>query len=371
MEARRLIAERNLTPDAVSALASAALTTLPVDALGPTKTLLKRFFSGQDWGPRDEEALADVVGPGSGWWHERLDDELVLEFGWIGGRFVLRADDAKAADRGPTSGAPKPLEVGFDGPIVPEVTPNPRSIVFRTGVLHEGESHSYRAGEEAEDGRVARLFARFPDLVTVLVATDFVALTLRRADRWEALLAPVLDAVTEEFAAGGTPTLASMADEVEARRGSDARPPGSRSSPTATRLDRAWSELGSLRPADPADLDRLLAAAASSDAVRRQVAATLLGEAPLHVAQAEWARLMDDSSRVVRRAVVDAVVDAGREELRPLLEQALGDVDGWVRWKALRGLAELGPGASSAAIESLASDPDFRVRFEARAALRR
>jgi HEAT repeat protein len=73
----------------------------------------------------------------------------------------------------------------------------------------------------------------------------------------------------------------------------------------------------------------------------------------------------------VRRAAVDAVVDAGRQDLRPLLEHALGDADAWVRWKALRGLAELGTAPSRPAVEPLLEDPDFRVRLEARSALRR
>jgi HEAT repeat protein len=64
------------------------------------------------------------------------------------------------------------------------------------------------------------------------------------------------------------------------------------------------------------------------------------------------------------------MVDAGREELRPVLEAALDDADAWVRWKALRGLAELGPAPSRSAIVARADDSDFRVRLEAAAALR-
>jgi HEAT repeat protein len=68
---------------------------------------------------------------------------------------------------------------------------------------------------------------------------------------------------------------------------------------------------------------------------------------------------------MVRRSVVDVVVDAGREALRPLLEQALDDSDAWVRWKALRGIAALGADPSRRAVEAHAADPDFRVRLEA------
>jgi HEAT repeat protein len=60
----------------------------------------------------------------------------------------------------------------------------------------------------------------------------------------------------------------------------------------------------------------------------------------------------------------------GRQELRPLLERALADADAWVRWKALRGLVELGPAPSRDAIAARADDTDFRVRLEVAAALR-
>jgi HEAT repeat protein len=67
----------------------------------------------------------------------------------------------------------------------------------------------------------------------------------------------------------------------------------------------------------------------------------------------------------VRRSVVDAIAGTGRQELRALLEASLDDVDAWVRWKALRGIAELGPAPSRTAIEARVADPDFRVRLEA------
>jgi HEAT repeat protein len=125
-----------------------------------------------------------------------------------------------------------------------------------------------------------------------------------------------------------------------------------------------------LRPADPGDLAAVVAAAIDADQARRQVAANLLREADPAVALDRWTALVADPARPVRRAAVDAMVDAGREGLRPLLESALADADAWVRWKALRGLAELGAGPSRAAIAAKAEDPDFRVRLEAASALR-
>ena len=80
-------------------------------------------------------------------------------------------------------------------------------------------------------------------------------------------------------------------------------------------------------------------------------------------------RLLADASRKVRRATVDAMVDAGRAGLRPLLERALGDADAWTRWKALRGLVEIGVEPSRAVVEALSQDPDFRVRLETARAL--
>jgi HEAT repeat protein len=67
----------------------------------------------------------------------------------------------------------------------------------------------------------------------------------------------------------------------------------------------------------------------------------------------------------VRRAVVDTAAGAERQELRPLLERALDDADAWIRWKALSGIAALGPDPSRAAVAAVAEDPDFRVRLEA------
>jgi HEAT repeat protein len=181
----------------------------------------------------------------------------------------------------------------------------------------------------------------------------------------------VLAVVTEEFAdpdegtarptgAAGGPAWLSGRPVAHDRAG------GRRPS----RLEQAWSDLGGLRPAQPEDLERVLEAAGDTDQARRQVAANLLREAEPAVARDQWHRLVHDSARAVRRAAVDAMVDAGRDELRPLLESALDDDDAWVRWKALRGLAELGPAASRAAIEAKAADPDFRVRLEAAAAMR-
>jgi hypothetical protein len=288
---------------------------------------------------------------------------------------VVQAGDGVRAG---SSGSPviEGLGATFDGPVVPEATPNPRTIRFGFGhPIHDGPSRwfdSAAAATDTDDARVARLFGDFDRVANVLVGPDFVAVGLRRADDWELLLAPVLAVVTEEFA--------DPEEEPATPSGAATGPPwsaGGRTAPAAgegrrlTRLEQAWRDLGSLRPADAADdLAEVVAAATAADPFRRQVAANLLGEADPGTAVAQWSRLVADPARGVRRATVDAMVDAGRDELRPLLEAALGDTDAWVRWKALRGLAELGPAPSRAAISAKADDPDFRVRLEAAAALR-
>jgi HEAT repeat protein len=129
-------------------------------------------------------------------------------------------------------------------------------------------------------------------------------------------------------------------------------------------------ELGGLDPTRAEDLARVRAAAASDDVHERRVAARLLERATPEAGAAGWELLLADPSRIVRRAVVDAMVDAEREALRPLLERALADADAWVRWKALRGLVELGVGPSRDAVTTVAEDADFRVRLEAAGALR-
>ncbi|HET7718865.1 MAG TPA: NifU N-terminal domain-containing protein [Acidimicrobiales bacterium] len=369
MDARQLVAERNLAAAAFGHLTEAFMT-LPFEALGPVKTLLKRYLAAGPWSAEDDDALAAAVGAGEGWWERELDPDVALAFGWEDGRFRVEVRSATPAPTAP----PSPLDATFDGPVVPEATPNPRSIRFGFGhPVNTGSSRWYEsATAAAADPPVARLFAEFDRVTNVLVGPDFVAVGLRRPDDWEALLAPILAVVTEEFAdpdesgpavpvgsAGGPAWLAGGA---RAGAGDGDR--------RLTRLERAWRDLGSLRPADPHDLAQVLDAAAGPDAPRRQVAANLLREGDPAAARVAWAHLLHDSVRAVRRATVDAMVDAGREELRPLLEDALGDADAWVRWKALRGLVELGPAPSRSAIVARADDPDFRVRLEAAAALR-
>lgn len=82
----------------------------------PRKQLLKRFFSDEPWTDDDDDALAELVGSGDGWWRHELGEDFVLEFGWRDGAFRMEL----ASRHG--------LGESFAGVVVPEATPNPRTI---------------------------------------------------------------------------------------------------------------------------------------------------------------------------------------------------------------------------------------------------
>lgn len=355
-EARQEVAKRGLTPAAAGHLTTDALRTIDFAALAPVKKLLKQFFSDESWSAGDDDALAELVGSGEGWWRRDLDDDFRLEFGWRDDLFRLEV--MRQHSSGDT----------FAGPVVPEATPNPRSIRFITPPIHDGPSRWYESAAGVDDPRVARLYAAFDDIANVLVGPDFVAVGLRHPDRWEPVFDAMLRAITTEFASGTTHLDSVGGAGVESTRESSWS--DSEVGPGRGRLERAWKDLGALRPDVPDDLTRIFGAVSSADSAVRQVAARLLEHADGEVSEPAWSRLLDDPSRSVRRAAVDAMVDAARPALRPLLERALADSDAWTRWKALRGIVDLGSEASRAAVIPLADDPDFRVRLEAARALR-
>jgi hypothetical protein len=363
-QGRHEVAARGLTPAAVAHLTRDALGRIDFSVLTPVKGLLKRFFSAEVWTVDDDRALADLVGSGDGWWEYELADDLALGFGWREGAF--RLDVARV---------PRVLSAlvaeTFDQPVVPEATPNPRTIRFVTGAIHDGPSRWYQSADGVDDPRVARLFAEFDDIDNVLVGPSFVAVGLRRAERWEDLLVPVLSVVVAQFAAPPQPVDVSAATgAVDASRATSPTTRERTSDDRQGSLERAWRELGRLRPDQPDDLERILAAMSSPSVAHRQVAARLVADADADTALAAWQQLGDDPSRSVRRAVVDAMGDSNRPAVRSLLERALDDSDAWIRWKAIRALVDLGIASSRTAVAPLASDPDFRVRLETAAALR-
>jgi HEAT repeats/Scaffold protein Nfu/NifU N terminal len=361
--ARAQLVARGLTAAAVAQL-TPVVTGHSLENLASVKQLLKRFFSDEPWTASDDDVLAEAVGPGAGPGRAELDPDITLVWGWDDGPFRLRVERRSPAPiASVANGATRTdLERLFDGAVVPEATPSPRTIRFGTPQLHQAPSRAYDSpSDAADDARVARIFREIEQVTNVLVGPNFVAVTISRPGDWEPLLAPMLRIINEEFAEnGGDEAIASEAPSTSTPVGTapaQAREP--------RRLERAWIELGALRLGRPDDLDTVLAAAEDPDSGRRQVAAALLGDAPSAVAFGAWERLLTDPSRTVRRSTIDAIAGAGREELRLLLEQALSDADAWVRWKALRGIADLGVATSRALVEARTEDRDVRVRLEA------
>ena len=376
-QCRREVASRGLVPAAAAHLTRDAFGEIEFSQLTPLKGLIKQFFSDRPWTTDDDRALADVMGPGEGRWSHVLGGDFELEFGWRAGDFHIGlspvAPGAKPATpdtderEGPIEHQDRTelLDETFGSPVVPEATPNPRTIRFVTGPIHTGPSRWYASAVDVDDTRAAALFRGFDAIDNVLVGPDFVAVGLHRSDDWEVLLGPVLRVVATQFtgSADPPPPAPTMNDEPATSRTPRARE-------GSTDLERAWRELGALRPDRRDDLDRILAARSSSNIADRQVAARRLADADPAVARLAWDGLLADASRTVRRATIDAIVDTERAALRPLLERGLRDLDPWIRWKALRGLVVLGIEPSRDAVAPLATDGDFRVRLEATSALR-
>jgi hypothetical protein len=72
-ESRKEVATRGLTPTAAAHLARDASGAIDLAALAGVKKLLKRFFSDEPWTADDDAALAELMGPGAGWWRYDLD----------------------------------------------------------------------------------------------------------------------------------------------------------------------------------------------------------------------------------------------------------------------------------------------------------
>lgn len=364
-DGRQLVAQRGLTPSAVGALIP-LMTDVDFEALGEVKALLRRFFSDNPWTALDAASLVRAVGPpgtGDTIVRKRLDTDLTLIAGWVDGAFVIDVEvdeSSRREDRG-SSAAPD-LERTFAYSVVPEPTPNPRTLRFATADRALPASRSYKRGGPVDDAGVVAIFAVDDDVVDVLVGSDFVAVSVKRAARWPELLEPVLAAVDETYGGDATATSSPVEPAVDARGATSARTGGTR---RATRLDRAWADLGDLDARDAEGWRTLVEASRDPDGARRQVAARMLSDARLDDALPIWRELLTDKSRVVRRATLDAVVDLEGDETRPLLELALADADPWMRWKALHGLVLIGVEPSLGAIQRLRTDADFRVRLEA------
>jgi hypothetical protein len=351
--ARAQLAQRALAATAAERVVRIALGGLPVPLVARVTTLLRRFFSGGSWSAEDDASLAAAVGPGSGWFEEELDPELTLGFGWRGGAFraEVHYEPLDIDPDGPPDVAglsaehehPRTLGDTFEDGVVIDLGRTPDELCFRVGPS-AGVHATFTPDDAAADPRVRAVFGACPSLTEVTVGSGTVTATIDDAVRWPDALLELFDAVVAEFA----PPRIAAADR---------------------QLDRARSELGTLRHDNPRDLARILDATTSPDAAFRRIAIERLDGADPTVASRPWARGLEDSSRAVRRVTARVLAESARPQSRDLLERALGDADACVRYYGVRGLAAIGATPSTAALQHRRTDTDVRVRLAAEAAL--
>lgn len=360
--ARRAIASSNLTSEAVNALSTDAYGDVSFDELSLLKNLLKVFFSERPWTVEHEEQLADLVGDVGGYWTHTLSNGATLEHGMVNGKYRLRISGGEAEPH-------MLFNRLFTGPIVPEATPNPRHIRFPLGGA-PGPSVFYQRGDDNLDPRVKALFED-QNVTDVLVAPDFIAIGLTRAHLWESSIDRLLEEVTTAFEVRGEAPDSNAPTRDELVYANDASGASKRQSTTAARDANANIDLHLLDPDEDSSRSVLLTAFGDDDPRRRRLALATIGNSDdQSLVQMVLAEAWSDPSRIVRRTAVDVAADNGSEWVRPLLERALGDEDAWIRWKALRGIVDIGPMASVDRINAMVNDPDFRVRLEAQSGLR-
>ncbi|NQV08188.1 HEAT repeat domain-containing protein [bacterium] len=352
--ARRAVAHRGLIGAASAHLTETLAMRLPFEALGPFKNSLKRFFSDAQWTAADAQELSKLVAShvDDGQWEFLLDDDLTLTHGIIDGMYLIAVEGTVADTRSMWDRA-------FSGPVVPEQTPHPRKVKFGIGG-QPAPGIWYRRGEDISEPAVTALMED-DDVEDVMVAGDFVTIGLRRTASWEDRLDEMVDRVTElwwspERSAAGT------TDRTRDELLQEGR---------ALTVDARPEDLHLLDPDRPDHREALVAALGADDPrSRRAAVATLSLSDDSAVVKAALVTGYRDSSRLVRRTAIDAASDLEQEEFRPLFEEALDDEDAWTRWKAVRSLRDLGAGPSQEQLIFAAVDEDFRVRFEAEAALR-
>ncbi len=345
--ARAAIADAGITGEAVNLLSADAYGGVSFEDLASLKGLLKVFFSHEPWTATHEKRLAELLGDVGGVWTHTLSNGATVEHGMIDGRYRLRVTGGEEQSPGSL------FNRLFSGPIIPEATPNPRHIRFPLGG-RPGPSRFYRRGEAIDDDRVTELLTD-PAVSDVLVAPDFVAIGLDRADRWEDRIDEVLASVTRLFGVRPpvTDSTSPTRDELVAGGGRPRHPSG-------------VVDLHLLDPDSDAGRKQLVQASRSTDPRRRRLAVATIGNTgDDQFLQSTLVRVWDDPSRIVRRTAVDVAVDTAQSWIRPLLERGLTDPDAWIRWKSLRGLVDIGSEPSLGLIEPLRDDADFRVRLEA------
>ncbi len=350
---RTEVAARQLVATASDHLTTTVAVHLPFEAVVAFKNALKLFFSAAPWTADDAERLSQLVTPHleSGWWEYDLGRGLTLVHGIRDGRYVISV-----------SGAPEATASIFDrvfsGPVIPTPTPHPRKVKFAIGG-DPAPGVWHRRGEDIDDPRLVALMEDL-EVTDVMVAGDFVTVGLIASASWEDRLDRILARVTELFwtgAAGRAPerTREELLDEAGHLTLDGIRP----------------EDLHLMDPDRPDHRDLLVEALGSEESRHRRAAVvTLALSGDATVSRAALVTGYRDDSRLVRRAAVDAAADREDPDYRPLFEEALFDSDSWIRWRAVRAIADIGAEASRELLVLAAADEDFRVRFEAAAAFR-
>jgi hypothetical protein len=347
---RAAVSERGLVGVASGHLTGEVAMHLPFESLGAFKTALKRFFSSAPWTDEDATGLSELVTPhlDAGWWEHELGEGLTLRHGIRDGHYLIEVTGAAGAST-------SIFDRAFSGPVIPEQTPHPRKVMFHVGG-DPAPGVWHRRGEEVDDPRAATLLED-PEVTDVMVAGDFVTIGLSAGASWEDRLEDLLATVTGLFWTGQPTTApARTRDELldEAGHLKSSRP----------------EHLHLMDPDSPEQRETLIEALGSTDPRTRRAAVVTLalsGDQP--VAQAAVVTGFADRSLMVRRAAVDAAADLEDEAFRALFEEALFDPDPWIRWRAVRAIGVIGVDPSVEDLVLAAVDEDFRVRFEAAAAL--
>lgn len=356
--ARLRIAQAGLTLTAVERVSRTSFGRMPITLVDRARAQLRRFFSEGPWTVEDDAGLSGLVGPGEGWTEEELAPGIRLSYGWRFGSFKVDVQsdasltDGEAADGGGDESASQPIvppherTLGdtFEEFAIIEAGRNPAELRFATGPGMTKRSGRFTRDDQGSSAAVAALFREFDEIDLVRVDIGVVSVTVGDPERWPAILLGVFDTITSAFV---SPRVIAPDRQHE----------------------RAVKEIGALDVANPRDLARLLDATTSPDAAFRCLAAAKLELADPLVVGKPWTRLLEDSSRAVRRAAIRAAAHVARPDLRLLYERALADKDPCVRYYAVRGLSQIGVGRADRSMERRRLDDDLRVRFAAAAAI--
>lgn len=102
-----------------------------------------------------------------------------------------------------------------------EATPNPQTLKFVPGVaVMPSGTAFYTSADEAKPSPLATSLFAIDGVTAVFLAADFITITKREADHWEALKPILLTAIMDHFIAGkpvitGQQSSAAQEDESE------------------------------------------------------------------------------------------------------------------------------------------------------------